>query len=123
MPKVKITNSTTLQSEILRLRRKSRALENELGDRVEYFKGNYGKMALNSVIPGSAKHSGWMGIAGKVAKVAWQSSNAKSFATNALMTALEFIGVRLGINLFDKFRKSRSKKKKAKMAATPSEED
>lgn len=122
MPKVKITNSATLQSEILRLKRRSRTLENELGDRIDHFKGNYGKMAINSVIPGSAKHSGWLGIAGRVAKVAWQSSNAKSFATNALMTALEFVGVRMGINLFDKFRKGRSRKKKAKMAAQ-SEED
>lgn len=122
MPKVKITNSATLQSEILRLKRRSRTLENELGDRIDHFKGNYGKMAINSVIPGSAKHLGWLGIAGRVAKVAWQSSNAKSFATNALMTALEFVGVRMGINLFDKFRKGRSRKKKAKMAAQ-SEED
>jgi hypothetical protein len=122
MPKVKITNSATLQSEIIRLKRRSRVLENELGDRIDHFKGNYGKMAINSVIPGSAKHAGWLGIAGRVAKVAWQSSNAKSFATNAMMTALEFVGVRMGINLFDKFRKGRSRKKKAKMAAQ-SEED
>lgn len=122
MPKVKITNSATLQDEILRLKRRSRALENELGERVDHFKGNYGKMAFNSVIPGSAKHSGWLGIAGRVAKVAWQSSNAKSFATNALMTALEFVGVRMGINLFDKFRKGRSRKKKSKMAAESKED-
>jgi hypothetical protein len=117
MPKVKVTSADLLQKEINRLRKRSRALENELGDRVGYFKGNFGKMALNSVIPGSSKHSGVLGIAGRVAKIAWQSGNFKSFATSAMMTALEFAGVRLGINLFDKFRKSRSKKKKAKAAA------
>ena len=123
MPKVKITNAAALQKEILRLKKRSGALENELGARVEYFRGNYGKMAFNTIIPGSGGHSGWLNIAGRVARVAWKSSSAKSFATNALMTALEFVGVRLGINLFDKFRKSRSKKKKAKMAAQSANED
>jgi len=122
MPKVKVTSDALLQQEIIRLKKRSRALENELGNRIDYFKGNYGKMAFNSVIPGSAKASGVMGIVGKVAKVAWQSSNLKSFTTSALMTALEFAGVRMGINLFDKFRKSRSKKKKAKAAAEKEEE-
>lgn len=122
MPKVKVTNADLLQKEINRLKKRSRALENELGDRLDHFKGNYGKMALNSVIPGSAKSAGVMGIVGRVAKVAWQSGSFKSFTTNALMTALEFAGVRLGINLFDKFRKSRSKKKKAKAAAAQEED-
>jgi hypothetical protein len=117
MPKVKVTSADLLQKEINRLRKRSRALENELGNRVGHFKGNFGKMALNSVIPGSSKASGVLGIAGRVAKIAWQSGNFKSFTTKALMTALEFAGVRLGINLFDKFRKSRSRKKKAKAAA------
>lgn len=122
MPKVKVTSDALLQQEIIRLRKRTRALENELGNRIDYFKGNYGKMALNSVIPGSAKHSGVMGIVGKVAKIAWQSTKMKSFTTSALMTALEFAGVRMGINLFDKFRKSRSKKKKAKAAAEKEED-
>ena len=117
MPKVKVTSGDLLHKEINRLRKRSRALENELGNRVDYFKGNFGKMTLNSVIPGSSKHSGFLGIAGRVAKIAWQSGNFKSFTTSALMTALEFAGVRLGINLFDKFRKSRSRKKKARAAA------
>jgi hypothetical protein len=123
MPKVKVTSQDLLQKEIIRLKRRSKALENELGNRVDHLKGNYGKMALNSVIPGSAKHSGVLGIVGRVAKVAWQSGSFKSFTTSALMTALEFAGVRMGINLFDKFRKSRSKKKKAKAAAEREEED
>lgn len=122
MPKVKVTSADLLNKEIIRLKKRSRALENELGERVDYFKGNYGKMALNAVIPGSAKHSGILGMAGRVAKIAWQSGKFKSFTTSALMTALEFAGVRMGINLFDKFRKSRSKKKKAK-AATEREDD
>lgn len=122
MPKVKVTSTDLLQKEIIRLRKKSRVLENELGNRVDHFRGNYGKMALNSVIPGSAKHTGVLGIAGKVAKIAWQSGKFKTFTTSALMTALEFAGVRMGINLFDKFRKSRSKKKKAKAAAGKEED-
>jgi hypothetical protein len=115
--KVKVTNEQTLQQEILRLRRKARNLETELGDRVDYFKGNYGKMALNTVIPGSTKHKGFFNVATKVASFALQSRGIKSMATTALMHAVEFAGVRLGINLFDKFRKSRSRKKKAKAAA------
>ncbi|SFE68847.1 hypothetical protein SAMN05518672_10975 [Chitinophaga sp. CF118] len=121
MPKVKVTTTEKLEQEIARLKKRSRRLEGELGDRIDFFKGNYKKMALNSVIPGSAKHSGIFSIAGRVAKVAWESGTFKSFATSAIMTALEFAGVRLGINLFDKFRKTRSKKKKAK--AAESEED
>ncbi|PWV53833.1 hypothetical protein [Chitinophaga sp. S165] len=123
MPKVKVTSTELLDKEISRLKKRSRALENELGDRVSYFKGNYGKMALNSVIPGSAKHSGVMGMAGRIAKIAWQSGKFKSFTTSALMTALEFAGVRMGINLFDKFRKSRSKKKKKARATAENDED
>lgn len=123
MPKEKVTSTSLLDKEISRLKKRSRALENELGDRVHYLKGNYGKMALNSVIPGSAKHSGVMGMAGRIAKIAWQSGKFKSFTTSALMTALEFAGVRMGINLFDKFRKSRSKKKKKERAAAENDED
>jgi len=122
MPKVKVTNGDLLQKEINRLKKRSRALEHELGDRVHYLKGNYGKMALNSVLPGSAKNSAVFGVLGRVAKVAWQSGKFKSLSTSALMTALEFAGVRLGINLFDKFRKGRSKKKKAKAAAEKEED-
>jgi hypothetical protein len=117
MHKVKVTSASLLQQEIRRLKRRSRALENELGDRIDHFRGNYKKMALNAVIPGSAKHSSVLAIAGRVAKIAWGSGKFKSFTTSALMTALEFAGVRLGINLFDKFRSGRSKKKKAKAAA------
>jgi hypothetical protein len=116
MPKVKVTTSDKLQQEIARLQKRTRKLENELGDRVDFFKGNYKKMALNSVIPGSAKHTGLLSMAGRVAKIAWESGKFKTFATSSIMTALEFAGVRMGINLFDKFRKTRSKKKKAKVA-------
>jgi hypothetical protein len=122
MPKVKVTNGDLLQKEIARLKKRSRALENELGDRFHYFKGNYGKMALNSVLPGSTKHNAVLGVVGRIAKVAWQSGKFKSLSTSALMTALEFAGVRLGMNLFDKFRNSRSKKKKAKAAAGKEED-
>jgi len=121
MPKVKVTTSDKLEQEIARLQRRSRKLENDLGERVDFFKGNYKKMALNSVIPGSARHTGLLSMAGRVAKIAWESGKFKTFATSSIMTALEFAGVRLGLNLFDKFRKTRSKKKKAKMAET--EED
>src|SRR3954471_19479291 len=121
MPKVKVTTTELLQQEITRLKRRTRKLENELGDRVDFFKGNYKKMALNSVIPGSAKHTGLFSMAGRVAKIAWESGKFKTFATSSIMTALEFAGVRMGINLFDKFRKTRSKKKKA--AKTETEED
>lgn len=110
MPK-KINSFETLELEIARLKMRSRQLENEMGNRVDYFRDNYKKMALNAVIPGSAKHSGAMNVAFNVAKMAWGSGKFKNFATGALMTALEFIGVQLGINLFNKVTKSRRKKK------------
>ncbi|NLR78907.1 hypothetical protein [Chitinophaga eiseniae] len=107
----KINSFETLELEIERLKRRSKQLEYELGDRVDYFKDNYKKMALNAVIPGSARHSGALNVAMNVAKMAWGSGKFKSFATGALMTALEFIGVQLGINLFNKVTKARKKKK------------
>ncbi|NLR59871.1 hypothetical protein HGH93_17310 [Chitinophaga polysaccharea] len=107
----KIDSFETLELEIERLKRRSKQLEYELGDRVDYFKDNYKKMALNAVIPGSARHSGALNVAMNVAKMAWGSGKFKNFATGALMTALEFIGVQLGINLFNKVTKARKKKK------------
>jgi len=107
----KIDSFESLELEIARLKMRSRQLENEMGNRVDYFRDNYKKMALNAVIPGSAKHSGALNIAMNVAKMAWGSGKFKNFATGALMTALEFIGVQLGINLFNKVTKSRKKKK------------
>jgi len=116
MRKVKVTNFETLELEIARLKNRTRELENELGDRVDFFKDNYKKMALNAVIPGSAKHSSVLSVAGRVAKMAWESGKLKNFATGALMTALEFIGVQLGINLFNKFT-GRKKKRKEPQAS------
>lgn len=107
----KINSFETLELEIARLKMRSRELENEMGNRVDYFKDNYKKMALNAVIPGSARHSSAFSIALNVAKMAWGSGKVKNFATGALMTALEFIGVQLGINLFNKVTKTRKKKK------------
>jgi len=107
----KINSFETLELEIARLKMRSKQLENEMGNRVDYFRDNYKKMALNAVIPGSAKHSGALNVAMNVAKMAWGSGKFKNFATGALMTALEFIGVQLGINLFNKVTKSRKKKK------------
>lgn len=116
MRKGKINSFETLDLEIARLKMRSRQLEQEMGDRVEYFKDNYKKMALNAVIPGSAKHSNTFNIAMNVAKMIWGSGKFKNFATGALMTALEFIGVQLGINLFNKVTKNRRKKKAAAAA-------
>ncbi|NLR64988.1 hypothetical protein HGH92_11795 [Chitinophaga varians] len=120
MRKVKVTNQETLDLEIARLKMRSRQLENDLGKRVDFFRDNYKKMALNAVIPGSARHSGVLNVAANVAKMAWGSGKFKNFATGALMTALEFIGVQLGINIFNKVT-NRRKKKKAAQANTEEE--
>jgi hypothetical protein len=45
-----------------------------------------------------------------------QSGKFKTFATGALMTVLEFVGVRLGINLFNKYQQHRRKKSARKKA-------
>ncbi|MCW3462374.1 hypothetical protein [Chitinophaga nivalis] len=113
MRKVKVTNFETLEMEIARLKMRSRQLEDELGNRVDYFKDNYKKMALNAVIPGSGKHSSTLNIVTNVAKMAWGSGKFKNFATGALMTALEFVGVQLGINIFNRVTNRRKKKKAA----------
>ncbi|MGX5818152.1 hypothetical protein ACWKWU_08150 [Chitinophaga lutea] len=111
MPKKKVKDLAMLEDEIRRLQNRARLLEDELGERVDHFRDNYKKMALNSVAPGLAK-SGTLGIIGGIAKTAWTSTSAKSVMTKALITALEFIGVRLGIQLVDKIR-TRHKRKKA----------
>lgn len=111
MQKVKVTDVKTLEQEIGRLKRRTRELEGELGERVDFFKGNYKKMAVNSVIPGSSRYSGTLKMAGRIARIAWESGKFKSFATGALMTALEFIGVRLGINLFNKYQQHKKRRR------------
>ncbi len=117
MQKVKkVTNFETLELEVARLKKRTRQLEHELAGRVDFFKDNYGKMALNSVIPGVGKHKGTFGMVSRIAGIAWQSGKFKNFATGALMTVLEFVGVRLGINLFNKYQQHRRKKRTRKKA-------
>lgn len=110
MPKVKVKNMEQLDVEIQRLQEKTRRLEAELGRRMDHLKDNYKSMAVNTVVPGIA-NSGVMGIVGGIAKTAWKSGAAKSALTSVLMTAVEFIGVRLGIKLFDNIRSRRRRKK------------
>ncbi|WP_123846124.1 hypothetical protein [Chitinophaga lutea] len=121
MPKVKVKNMEQLDIEIQRLKEKTRRLENELGERIDHLKGNYKSMAMNTVVPGIAK-SGVLGIVGGIAKTAWKSGATKSVLTSALITAAEFIGVRLGIKLFDNIRNKR-RRKKASAARSHEEED
>lgn len=128
MQKVKkVTNYETLELEVTRLKKRTRKLELELGGRIDFFKDNYGKMALNSVIPGVGKHKGTFGLVSRIAGIAMQSGKFKTFATGALMTVLEFVGVRLGINLFNKYqqhrRKKSARKKAEKRAAAGSQEE
>lgn len=112
----KVTNFETLELEVARLKKRTRQLEHELANKVDFFKDNYGKMALNSVIPGAGKHKGTFGLVSRIAGIAWQSGKFKTFATGALMTVLEFVGVRLGINLFNKYQQHRRKKKTRRKA-------
>lgn len=113
----KITNLETLELEVARLKKRTRKLELDLADRVEFLKKNYGKMALNSVIPGTGKHKGTFGLVSRIAGIAWQSGKFKTFATGALMAVLEFVGVRLGIKLFNQYQQNRRKRKARKKAA------
>ncbi|WP_343304788.1 hypothetical protein AAHN97_24825 [Chitinophaga niabensis] len=122
MPKKKVTNLAMLEEEILRLRQKSRGLEDQLGERVDHFKANYRSMAMNSVIPGVA-NSGVLGFVGKVAQTAFKSGSGKSLLTSALMTALEFIAVRFGVKLVNNFQQKRRRKKAQKAAAKEAEEE
>lgn len=120
MPK-KIKNLADLEREVMRLKLKSRNLETELGDRATHLKNNYKSMAMNTVVPGIA-NKGVMGIVGSVAKIAWQSTKGKSVLSTALVSALEYVGVKLGIKLVDNIRQKR-RKKKAAAAAKKAEED
>lgn len=122
MAKVKVKNLAMLDQEIARLQRKSRRLEDQLGSRIDHLKGNYKKMAVNSVVPGIA-NSGAMGFLGGMAKTLWQSGSAKSVLTKAALTALEFIAVRFGIKLFNniKNRRHRRKAEASKAKSSPEE--
>lgn len=109
----KVTHMDALEQEIQRLKKKSRALEAELGERANHLKTNFKGMALNSVVPGNVRKSGALAIVGRVAKIAWESGKFKNFATTALMSAVEYIGVRAGVNLYQKFTSRKKKKKQA----------
>ncbi|MRG46531.1 hypothetical protein GFS24_15520 [Chitinophaga sp. SYP-B3965] len=112
MAKKKVTNLAMLEEEIIRLRHKSRGLENQLGERMDHLKSNYKSMAMNTVIPGVA-NSGVLGFVGKIAGSALKSGSVKSMLTSALMTAAEFIAVRFGIKLFNNIKQRKSRKKAA----------
>lgn len=110
MPKGKVTDFASLELEIARLEKRKRMLEGELSYRVDYFKENYKSMAMNTIVPGLHK-SGVMGMAGKVAKLAWESTGSKNVLKSVMMTALEFVAVRFGIKLFNKYTHRRKKRK------------
>ena len=99
----KVTHMDALNKEILRLKKRTQALELELGDKAAHLKNNFKGMAVNSVIPSNVRQSGAIGIATKVAKIAWESGKFKNFASTALMSVLEYVGVRAGVNLYQKF--------------------
>ncbi|HEY0272085.1 MAG TPA: hypothetical protein VGC22_02820 [Chitinophaga sp.] len=106
----KVTHMDALEKEIQRLKRRSRALELELGERATHLKSNFKGMAVNSIVPGNVRKSGAMAIVGRVARIAWESGKLKSFATTALMSALEYVGVRAGVNLYQKFTNRKKNK-------------
>lgn len=108
----KVTHMDALDKEILRLKRRSQALELELGERVSHFKTNFKGMAVNSVIPSNVRKSGAIGIATKVAKIAWESGKFKNFASTAVMSVLEYVGVRAGVGLYQKFTNRKKDKHK-----------
>lgn len=111
MAKVKIKNIEMLDQEVERLQRRRRRLEDELGARVDHLRGNYKSMAMNAVVPGIAG-SGILGIVGGLAKTAFKSGTGKSMLTNILIGAVEFLGVKLGVNLVNKFRNRRHRRKR-----------
>ncbi|MCK7558628.1 hypothetical protein MKQ70_27985 [Chitinophaga sedimenti] len=110
MPKRKVTDFASLELEIARLENRKRMLEGELEYRVDYFKDNYKSMAMNSLVPGLQK-SGVFGAVGNIAKLAWSSTGSKNVLKNVAMTALEFVAVRFGIKLFNKYTHRRKKKR------------
>ncbi len=108
----KVRHMDALDKEIARLKKRSQALELELGDKVSHFRNNYKGMAVNSVIPSNVRKSGALGIATKVAKIAWESGKFKSFASTAVMSVLEYVGVRAGVGLYQKFTNRKKDKHK-----------
>ncbi|MGN6510354.1 MAG: hypothetical protein ACTHLD_12920 [Chitinophaga sp.] len=122
MAKVKVKDLAMLELEIARLQKKTRGLEEQLGRRIDHLKGNYKKMAVNSVVPGIA-NSGAMGFLGGMAKTLWQSGSAKSALTRAALTALEFIAVRFGIKLFNNIRSKRHRRKAEARAKSAAEKE
>lgn len=111
MAKVKIKDIEMLDREVERLKRKSRRLEDELGARADHLRDNYKSMAMNAVVPGIA-NSGFLGIVSGLARTAFKSGAGKSMLSNVVIGIVEFLGVKLGVNLVNKFRNRRHRRKK-----------
>jgi ribosome-associated translation inhibitor RaiA len=103
------THLDKIENDLRRLKHKSKVLEQELSNRFTHLGSNYKSMAMNSVMPGIA-NSSMLGMIGTFAKSALKNRGKGSIWNTLLFTALEIVGVKLGVQLVDKFKNRRRKK-------------
>jgi hypothetical protein len=103
------THLDKIENDIRQLKHKSKVLEQELSNRFTHLGSNYKSMAMNSVLPGIA-NSSVLGMVGSIAKTAFKNRGKGSIWNTLLFTALEIVSVKLGVQLFDKFKNKRRKK-------------
>lgn len=108
---IKVTGIQTLQEEKDRLKKLCHGMEHAADDRVDYLRKHWLAMTLNSVLPNAHPEKQIINLAGAGIKSALESANFRSILLNGAITLIEFIGVRLGVNFFEKyFRKKKAKK-------------
>lgn len=119
---IPVTNMLTLQLEMRRLRKQCRQMEDEIGTRAEHLRDHFGTMAFNSIFPGASSEKNLLRWSGILLKTAWKNKRIQSLLLSALISILEFVAVRLGVNfLGQQFEKG--KEKKAARAQQAMEED
>lgn len=113
-----VTDMKSLYREKARLRALCHIMEVDAKNRVNYVKKNYGSMAFNSLFPNAGTQAGAAKMFAAVAKNMFKSSGFKTGIITAIITILEFVGVRklteLVQQLFHKKDKEEDKKEDEK---------
>lgn len=101
----------SLKREKVRLRSLCHAMEAEAEERVEYVKKHYGMMAFNSIFPHAATQAGIARLLAVAVKSIFKSSRLQTAVITALITVLEFIGVKKLSELIRSLFSNREEKK------------
>lgn len=110
---VEIIDLDTLLREKARLRRRCHHMEREFSGRVDHLRTHYGVMAFHSVFPGIGKDRQVWSLVTHATKAAWKNEGLRSVLVSMAVTGLEFLGVRWGTQLINRYWGNRKKKGKS----------